>query len=314
MAVAVVVALALLSLTIGAAHTSIADMWRDPFSHEILTISRVPRTAAVLLAGSAMAVSGLVMQHLTRNRFVSPSTAGTVDAAALGALFTLLVMAGAPVMVKIIVATGFALAGTGIFLVIIHRVRLRDVVFVPLVGLVLGGIYRAIAEFVALRENLSQSLQVWLNGDFSGVILGRYETLWFAGGAALLVYLFARRFTAAGLGRDTAISLGINYRAVMAGGLSLAALTTAVVVVTVGAIPFLGLVVPNVVTMTLGDNLRKVLPATALAGAGVTLACDILGRIVIFPYEIPVGSIAGVLGAGVFAALVLRKGARYGSA
>ncbi|MDN4472131.1 ABC transporter permease [Demequina zhanjiangensis] len=314
MAVAAVGVLSVVSLAVGAAGVGLGELVGSDEGRSLLTLSRWPRTAALILSGAALAVAGLIMQQLTRNRFVAPSTAGTVDAATLGVLTSLLFFASAPVMGKVLISTAFALAGTAVFVVLIQRVQFKDVVFVPLVGLLLGGVYRAIAEFVAYREGLTQSLSVWTNGDFSGIIQGRYETLWLAGAAAVLAYAFAHHFSAAGMGRDFATGIGVDVRRVTALGLSIAAFTTAVVVVTAGAIPFLGLIVPNLVTMAIGDNLRRTLPVTAMAGAALTLACDILGRLLIFPYEIPIGSIAGVLGAVIFAALVLRKGNRYAHA
>lgn len=310
-ALAAVVLLAIGSLVVGAADVRLADLFTLSDDHGLLTLSRAPRTAALVLAGGALAVAGLVMQQLTRNRFVAPSTAGTVDAAAVGVLISLLLFASAPVMGKVLISTAFALAGTAVFVFVIQRIHFKDIVFVPLVGLLLGGVYRAIAEFFAYRENLTQSLAIWMNGDFSGVIQGRYETLWLAGIAAVVAYGFAHQFSATAMGRDFATGIGVNVKRVTSIGLAIAAFTTAVVVVTVGAIPFLGLIVPNLVTMVMGDNLRRALPVTALAGAALTLACDLLARVLIYPYEVPVGSIVGVLGAVIFAALVLRKGNRY---
>ncbi|MGB7448795.1 MAG: iron chelate uptake ABC transporter family permease subunit, partial [Ornithinimicrobium sp.] len=97
------------------------------------------------------------------------------------------------------------------------------------------------------------------------------------------------------------------YRLVLNVGLVVVSMIAAVVVVTVGVIPFLGLVVPNVVRLALGDNVRRVLPITALTGAGFVLVCDVIGRVVRFPYEIPVATVAGVVGAGLFIWLILRQ-------
>jgi len=82
----------------------------------------------------------------------------------------------------------------------------------------------------------------------------------------------------------------------------------------VGAIPFLGLIVPNIVTLMLGDNLRRVLPTTALAGAALVVFCDILGRWLIFPYEIAVGTIVGVIGSAIFLVLIMRRRNTYAAA
>lgn len=311
---ATVVILALMSLFTAVIDIDLGLLLTDPDARHVLMISRIPRTLALILAGSAMAVAGLILQHLAQNRFIAPTTAGTVDAAAVGVLFSILLFPSAPVMAKVLIALLFALLGTAIFIGVVQRTRFRDPLLVPLLGLVLAGVYRAIAEFFAYRNNLTQSLDTWFNADFSGIIAGRYETLWLAGIAALSAYVFANRLTAAGMGEAFATNIGVSYRATMAGGLAIASLATAVVVVTVGAIPFLGLIVPNVVTLMLGDNLRRVLPITAMAGAALVLACDIVGRTVIFPYEIPVGTIVGVIGAGGFLVLVMRKGNRYAGA
>lgn len=313
-AAAAVLVLAVISLFVGVAEVDLGSLLTDPEAREVFALSRVPRTAALLLAGSGLAVAGLIMQHLARNRFVSPTTAGTIDAAGLGLLTATLLFAGASIMTKITIAMVFALAGTALFIAIIQRIQFKDVILVPLVGLLLGGVFSAIAEFFAYRTNLTQTMSVWMNGDFSGVIQGRYETLWLAGAVALIAYLFANRFTAAGMGRDFATNIGVNYRLWMGAGLSIAAMVTAVVVVTVGAIPFLGLIVPNIVTLMLGDNLRRVLPTTALAGAALVVLCDILGRWLIYPYEIPVGTIVGVVGSAIFLVLILRRSNRYATA
>ena len=129
--------------------------------------------------------------------------------------------------------------------------------------------------------------------------------LYLMGALTVISYLFANRFTLVGMGRDVAVNLGLNYQRVLYGGMALAALVTAVVVV--GAIPFLGLVVLNLVTMTMGDNLRRVLPTTAISGAFFVLLCDILGRTIRYPYEVPVGTVAGVGGGVIFLLFVLRS-------
>ena len=135
------------------------------------------------------------------------------------------------------------------------------------------------------------------------------EMLYIAVPVTLLAYLFADRFTLAGMGEEFAVNLGLHYKQIVNTGLAIVALTTSVVVLTVGAIPFLGLIVPNVVTMIMGDNIKKSLPYTALLGALFVLACDIIGRTIRYPYEIPIGTIVGVLGSGMFLFLIMRRGA-----
>jgi len=216
---------------------------------------------------------------------------------------------GASVFGKMLVASAFALAGTALFLRILQQIPLRSVLVVPLVGLMLGGVINAITTFFAYRLDLLQSLNAWMTGNFSGILRGRYELLWISFALMVVAYIAADRFTVAGMGQDFTTNLGMNYRRVMTLGLIIVSMVTAVVVVTVGMIPFLGLVVPNLVRLIFGDNLRRTVPWIALSGAGFVLACDIIGRVVRYPYEIPIGVVVGVIGSALFLYLLLRRNA-----
>jgi len=300
--------LAVVSLFVGVSDVSIRTL-SDGEARPMLVFlaSRIPRTMALILAGSAMAIAGLIMQMLVRNRFVEPSTAGTTESAGLGLLTVTMLAPGTPVFGKMLVAAVFALAGTALFLRILRQVPLRDVLLVPLIGIMLGGVISAITAFFAYRFDLMQSMLAWTTGDFSGVLRGRYELLWIGFILAVIAYLAADRFTVAGMGRDFTTNLGLNYRRVMALGLTIVSLVSAVVVVTVGMIPFLGLIVPNVVSLTVGDNMRRSVPWVAVLGATFILLCDIVGRTVRAPYEIPIGTVVGVTGSALFLYLLLRK-------
>jgi iron complex transport system permease protein len=274
---------------------------------QVLVVSRIPRTLALVLAGAALSVSGLIMQMVARNKFVEPSTAGTAESATLGILAVTLLAPGLPVFARMLVAGAFALAGTSLFLMILRRIPLRSPLVVPLVGIMLGGVVGAVTAFFAYRYDLMQSLGAWTMGDFSGVLRGRYELLWVSFALTCAAYAAADRFTVAGMGEAFTANLGLNYRAVVSLALVIVSMVTATVIVTCGMIPFLGLVVPNVVSLLLGDNMRRSLPWVALLGAGLVLACDIAGRLVIRPYEIPIGTMMGIVGSVVFLYLLLRR-------
>ncbi|WP_425640067.1 ABC transporter permease [Agrobacterium radiobacter] len=302
--------LAIVSLFVGVSNVSLATLFAPDTSTDalrVLLVSRIPRTLALILAGSSMAIAGLIMQMLVRNRFVEPSTAGTTKSAGLGLLTVTLIAPDTPIFGKMLVAAVFALAGTALFLRILRQVPLRDVLLVPLIGIMLGGVISAVTTFFAYRFDLLQSLGAWMTGDFSGVLRGRYELLWVGFLFAIAAYLAADRFTVAGMGRDFTTNLGLNYRRVMALGLTIVSLVSAVVVVTVGMIPFLGLIVPNVVSLMIGDNMRRSVPWVATLGAVFVLSCDIIGRTVRAPYEIPIGTVVGVIGSVLFLYLLLRK-------
>jgi iron complex transport system permease protein len=152
-----------------------------------------------------------------------------------------------------------------------------------------------------------QQLGIWFAGSFTGVVRGRYELLFIVLAVAILVFVLADRFTVAGLGRDIATNVGLNYNVVLLTGVSMIAIVTGVVPVVIGALPFLGLIVPNVVSLFRGDNLRTNLPWVCLVGIWVVTVCDIIGRTIIMPFEVPVSLILGVVGAVVFIGLLVRR-------
>ncbi|PTE20528.1 iron ABC transporter permease [Cereibacter changlensis JA139] len=299
--------LSLASLMTGAASLDPSSLGADPRAWMLLMESRLPRTLAVLLTGAALAVAGVVMQQLVRNRFVEPGTIGTAESAAIGLLAITLIAPASPVWVKMLAASLAAMAGTALFLALIRRLPPREVLLVPLVGLILSGVLQSAATFVAWQTDLMQYLGIWLmTGEFSGVVAGRYALLWIAGAATCLAWVAADRLALLGLGEQTVTGLGLNPVAVMRLGLLVVALVTAMVVVTVGMVPFVGLVVPNVVARLMGDNLRATLPVVAAVGAALVLACDLLGRLIRYPYELPVGTVLGVLGSLLFLWLLWR--------
>ena len=144
-------------------------------------------------------------------------------------------------------------------------------------------------------------------GSFTSVYEGQYEVLWIVLLVLLAVYFYADKLTVAGLGEDIATNIGLNYQRMILLGTGLIAVATGVVTVVVGALPFLGLIVPNVVSMVRGDDLRSNLPWVCLLGIATVTLCDLIGRIIIAPFEMPVSVILGVVGAIVFVVLIVRS-------
>jgi iron complex transport system permease protein len=309
-AILAMLALAVASVFIGVSDVSLAALLSsspEDRPMQVLLVSRIPRTIAIILAGAGMAIAGLVMQMIVRNKFVEPSTAGTVESASLGILVATIFVPGWPLIAKMGIASLFAMAGTALFLRILRLVPLRDVLLVPLVGIMLGGIIGAVTTFFAYRMDLMSAMLAWTMGDFSGMLRGRYELLWIAAGLTVVAYIAADRFTVAGLGSDFTTNLGLNYNRVLQLGLVIVSMISATVLVTVGSIPFLGLIIPNIVSLTVGDNMRRTVPWVAVSGAAFVLACDILGRVVRMPYEIPISVVVGVIGSAIFLYLLLRR-------
>ncbi|VEG75754.1 ABC transporter permease [Actinomyces slackii] len=304
--------LALVSVCVGSADITVGGLLEGGAQGRdarVLIVSRIPRTAAAALSGAALAMAGALMQLLVRNRFVAPSTTGTVQFAAAGLLAATILTPGAAVGTKMAFGAVAAMAGSAFFLWLLRRLPTHrpDDVVVPLVGIMMAGVVEAATTFVAWRMDLMQSLGAWTSGDLSTIVAGRYELLWGVGLVALITWLAADRLTLAGLGRDHAVGLGLAYDRTMALGLAIVAITSAVTVVVVGALPFLGLVVPNIVSLIVGDNLRRSLPWVAVGGAAMVLACDVVGRLLIRPYEISAGVIMGIVGSLLFLILLLRR-------
>ncbi|MFD1169451.1 ABC transporter permease [Oceanobacillus caeni] len=278
---------------------------------QVLFVSRIPRLISIIIAGASMSIVGLIMQQLSRNKFVSPTTAGTMDSARLGILVSMMVFTSAAPFLKMLVSFVFALAGTFIFMKILDKIKFKDAIFIPLVGLMFGNIISSVSMFFAYQNDLIQNMSSWMQGDFSMIMSGNYEMMYVSIPGLILAYIFANKFTIAGMGEDFSKNLGLNYRQVVNLGLSISALVTSSVVLTVGVIPFLGLIIPNIVTIYQGDHLKNTLAHTALLGAVFVLFCDIIGRIIIYPYEIPISLTVGVIGSGIFIYLLLRR-KKYG--
>ncbi|WP_174856204.1 ABC transporter permease [Streptomyces otsuchiensis] len=306
-AVGALLALTTASLLVGGYDITIGNLFSDPAAREMFFISRVPRTLALILAGVAMSVSGLIMQMITQNRFVEPTTTGTAQWAGLGILVTLIIAPNTPPLTKMVVASVFAMTGSLVFLWVLRRVALKSSLIVPLIGIMLGAVVSAVTVYLAASFNLLQSMSAWRSGGFSGIVRGHYEPLWVVGAITVAVFFLADRLTVAGLGRDVARSVGINYERVIFVATLLVAVATGVTSVVVGFLPFLGLVVPNIVSLVRGDNVRGNLPWVAALGAALILLCDLIGRTVVAPMEIPVSVVLGAIGAAVFIALVLRQ-------
>lgn len=250
--------LSAVSLFVGVSSISPLDLL-DFQSEEtqIFLISRLPRLIAILLAGAGMSIAGLIMQQLSRNKFVSPTTAGTLDATRLGILVSMLLFANATMLEKMAVAFAFALAGTFLFMQILDRIKFKDAIFIPLVGLMFGNILSSVTTFFAYRADVIQNMSAWLQGDFSMIMKGRYELLYISLPILIIAYFYANRFTVAGMGEDFSKNLGLAYRRIVNIGLILVALVTTTVVLTVGIIPFLGLIIPNIISIFKGRSFTK---------------------------------------------------------
>ncbi len=306
--VALLVILSIVSIFVGVLDVNLSGLFLgDTEQLEILVISRLPRLLAILCTGIGMSVSGLIMQQLCMNKFVSPTTGATITSAQLGILIALLFMPQSTLWSRALFAFGCAIAGTWIFVWFIQRIQFKDVIMVPLIGIMFSNVIGGITSFLAYKFEMTQSLSSWLVGHFSMVLQGRYELVYMVVPLVILAFVFANHFNIVGMGKDFSKNLGVNYNLVLFMGLSIAALITASIVVVVGSISSIGLIVPTLVAMFKGDKIRGTLVDTALFGAVFVLACDILARVVIAPYELPIELVIGVIGSLLFVGLLFYR-------
>lgn len=306
--VVLLIIFSIISLFLGSKNIGITDVLSgNKESIHLMLVSRVPRLISILVAGMGMSICGIIMQQISQNKFVSPTTGATIDSAKLGIVVAMIIFPSASIMQKTIISFIFALIGTFIFMTFIRKLKFKNVIFVPLVGIMCGNIIGAMTTFLGYRFDIIQNVNSWMEGNFSMILKGNYELVYLSIPLMLVAVLYANKFTVAGMGEDFAINLGVNYKSVVNLGLIIVALVTVCVIITAGNIPYIGLIVPNIVSLYKGDDVNKIIWDTALFGALFVLVCDIVSRILIYPYEISVGLTVGVIGSITFLIMLFRR-------
>ncbi|WP_099203648.1 ABC transporter permease [Miniphocaeibacter massiliensis] len=301
-AIIVVIILGIISL-----FTGVYDIKGQEDGMDMFFITRVPRTVALMLTGAAMSISGLVTQLITQNKLVEPTTTGTIEWAGLGLIFVYLTFPAPSLVLRMTGAIIFSFIGTMIFFMFLRKVKLRSSLIVPIIGMMLGAVVSAFSTFVGLIFQMTQNIETWFVGSFAPVQVGRYEYLWFIVIATILIFIYADRLTLAGLGEDIATNLGVNYNKIVILGTGIISLIVGIVAAVIGNLPFLGLIVPNIVSMYRGDDLRGNLPWVCVLGMGIIMLCDIISRTIIMPFELPVSLILGTLGSIIFIIMILKQ-------
>ena len=300
--------LSLVSIFLGAKNINIVDILSgNKDAIHLMIVSRFPRLLSILMAGSTMSICGLIMQQISQNKFVSPTTGATIDSAQLGIVIAMVLIPGATTMQKAMVSFVFALAGTLIFMTFLRNLKVKNVIFVPLVGIMFGNIIGSITTYIGYEFEIMQNVGSWMQGNFSMILKGNYELLYLAIPLMILAFIFAHKFTVAGMGEDFATNLGLDYKKIVNLGLVIVSIVTVCVVITAGEIPYIGLIVPNIVSLYKGDNVHENIWDTALFGSIFVLVCDIAARVIIYPYELSVGLTVGVIGSAIFLYLIFRR-------
>ncbi|QOV32466.1 iron chelate uptake ABC transporter family permease subunit [Vibrio diabolicus] len=278
--------------------------------HQILATLRAPRTYAGLLIGASLAVSGVLMQGLTRNPLASPSILG-INAGA--ACFMALASIGVPFFNQLnpiinavfgaLLSGGAVMLLGGFFSARSHPLRL--VLAGIAISALLIGLTRA---SVILADDMAYSVLHWLTGSLSAVDSQQWQQLWpFATLGLVLAMGLARNLNLLALGDEVAVGLGGNIRLTrLISGLAVVLLAGTSVAIA-GPIGFVGLLVPHLVRPIVGHNYHILIPVSALCGAALVTWSDALSRSIAFPAETPVGVITALLGTPCFIAIAMRK-------
>lgn len=301
------VVIAVLLLGIISLFIGVYDILGQEDGLNMFFITRVPRTLALMLTGAAMSMSGLVMQLITQNRLVEPTTTGTIEWAGLGLIFVYLLFPSPTLVQRMTGAILFSFIGTMIFFLFLRKIKLRSSLVVPIIGMMLGAVISAVSTFIGLTFQMTQNIESWFVGSFASVQIGRYEYLWLIIIVSILIFIYADKLTLAGLGEDITTSLGVNYNRIVILGTGLISLAVGIVAAVIGNLPFLGLIVPNIVSMYRGDDLRSNLPWVCVLGMGTITLSDIISRTLIKPFEVPVSLILGTVGSVVFITILLKR-------
>lgn len=279
---------------------------------EILLISRIPRTLTIILTASALSVAGLIVQSIAKNKFVSPGIIGTTQAATLGILVTYLFFPSLPLFAQFIFSFIFSMASSLIFIHLLSKIKLKNDIYIPLIGMMFGSLISSFSIIFAQTTGTLQLLSFIGLGSFTNKTIGTFEMILMVVPALVISMVYADRFNIVSLGKDFSNNLGVNYQWIVTLGLVIVSLITSSTFIVVGPLPFLGLIIPNIVSIYYGDYLKKSIFDLMILGSIFVLICDILARTVLFVitgqnYELAVGFIMGIVGSVIFLYLLLRK-------
>lgn len=304
----ILIILSIISIQIGVKDFSIIGaLFKNPEDIFLITISRLPRLLAIIITGAGLSIAGIIMQTITNNKFVSPSTTGTMEWCKLGILISIFLFGGENKITKILIAFSIALIGNFIFMLILKSIKFKNSLIIPLIGIMLGNVISSIIDFISYKYDIIQNVSSWLQGNFSTVIKGNYEILYLGIPFAIIAYIYANKFTIVSMGEDFSVNLGLSYQKIVTIGLIIVSFITSLIVTTIGSIPFVGLIIPNIVSMIKGDSIKNTIFEIAIIGAIFLLLCDILGRVVIYPYEINVSTIISIIGSVIFLFILFKK-------
>ena len=310
----------LLSISLGANDMSFTTTIQSLFSSNvdintnIVKDIRLPRVIAAVLVGGFLAVSGAIMQGITRNPIADPSVMGITQ----GATFTIAIALVLQTLVPGIALGSFGLMmfaflGASISGLLVYFVSSKsrgkvDPVKLALAGTALGTLLVSLAMAISMYFNLSQQLSFWISGGLTSAKWEGVKLLFIVGGlSTILAMIMAPKITILSLGEEVAIGLGQKTNLVRFISLILVILLAGSSVAVAGNIVFVGLIVPQIVKAIVGADYKYIIPCSLVLGSILLVYSDIIARMINPPFETPIGSLTALLGVPVFIYLVRKE-------
>ena len=311
----VMLGVALLSLSVGAARLPLPEIFRvlagggEDASRTIIFNVRVPRIVTAISVGIALAMAGCIMQNVLRNPLASASTLGISQGASFGAAVAIVYFSMSPFAV-----TAFAFVGgistTILILLLSYRSGAVPATMI-LAGVAIGAMFTgatALVQYFADDVRVG-SIVYWTFGNLGRPGWHEIRILSFLNAAGFIYFIFNRwNYNAMESGSHTAKSLGVNVDLLIIVSMVVGTLVSATAIAFVGTIGFIGLIAPHIVRKFVGNDYRFLIPCSALMGGTIMLAADIASRMLRAPAVLPIGALTSFLGAPLFLYLIIKRG------
>ena len=313
----VIVLTIILSILYGAKQIDFNTVWNALFhfesgnvDHNIIRTSRLPRVIGALLVGAFLAISGALMQGMTRNYLASPSIMGVTDGAAFVITLCMVFDPGMSSFHMILYSMIGSALGAGIVFGFgslipngLSPVRLA------IIGTVIGTFLSSISAAIASYFQISQNVSFWYNARLHQINPNLLKIAIPCGLVGLLLALYiSKSITILALGDEVSINLGQRTQLVKAVAILSVVCLTGTAVALVGKIGFVGLIIPHMTRFLVGEDYRWIIPCTGVIGGAFLALCDVISRFVNYPFETPIGVVTSLIGIPFFLYLIRTRG------
>ncbi|WP_066399532.1 FecCD family ABC transporter permease [Cytobacillus eiseniae] len=307
----------IVSIHFGAADLSFQTVWKAIFSydgenssHIIIRELRLPRAIAAVIVGAGLAVSGAIMQGMTRNPLASPSIMGVTS----GSSFLIAIAFAFIPAVSYSGLIAFSFIGAGLGAALVFSITSLSKGGITPVKLALAGsaittLLSSLSTAIGIKFNVSKDISYWYAGGVASVQTQQlYYVLPFVIAGIVLAILLSRSISILSLGDEIAKGLGQNTKVIKLLGMIAVLLLTGAAVSIAGMVGFVGLVIPHITRFLVGVDYRWIIPCSAILGGILLIFADIVGRMVNAPFETPVGAITAIIGVPFFLYLARKEG------